>query len=273
MEEALFTLGMSDQAQQLVLEGKAKRIGGVVYHLVNGRPRGIVEHLSDRVVAEKAQQPAQVLYADNPVPLAMLNVSLKGLNQRLAHIEEQLNALREELQTVTSLLNQLHAKFDGALLGRLKGVLWAADIALQEGNQAMLTEQRQECLIIYEQMKGVAERLCTPEFIRTHPAVVEDYLQAMFLAGVAARDLSWHIAQEDSTRSIAQTVATDAKQLTERLESVMQGTSGLFWLERVHLNTLRCVREARDRLSGHVEALPDLTQARLQHLAVEPLDN
>jgi len=256
-------LGTTQYATELLEKGLAQREGGIVRNCETGRIIAFLQDV-DGPLVESAQPIA--------VPLAVLGISMTAVGKRLQAIEQELQQLRAQVEDLAASTELANIKLDGMLLGKLIGDLYACDLDLAAGNRSRCSEYRQVFIQAYYQCKFVAtQALESPEVLRRSGPVVHQYLQAMFLAGVAARDLSYRMNDKPGALKVANTLTEDARGIADKTRSKILARSALFWRNRQHLQLVQAADESSARLKSHQESLRELPSTELDKLIARQL--
>jgi hypothetical protein len=238
--------------------------GGVVRD--SGTHR-IVAHLRD------ADASSADLVAANVVPLAILGISAMAQNHRLKKIDAEIRKLSALMEDVAASAKLANVKLDGQLMGRLLGALHACHLELASGDTQRFAEYRQVFLEAYYQFRLTVDAIVRdPDLLRRHDACLRNYAQAMFLAGVAARDTSYRMTDHAGALHIADEVAKHSVALAAHARDRITAPSALFWRNDAHVELVLEVRESAARLTSHEETLRVLPRAAIDELGSRQLD-
>lgn len=263
MNVETLTLGIPEKAAAMLRAGTAYRDGGIVREFESGR---IVAFLQD------ADAPAKELACANVVPLAVMGISMMAVNHRLKRIEAELRSVRNLLEDVAAGVTFANAKLDGQMFGRLLGALHSCHLDISAGNMQKLADYRHTFLEAYHQFRSVVEEvLGNPELLRRFEPVLRRYMQAMFLAGIAARDVSYRLNDVQGAQQLATEIAQQASALAEAAQKKLSAPSALFWRNDEHITLALDVRESAARLRSHEEALRVLPSSEIRRIAARQL--
>lgn len=263
MHVETLTLGIPEKAAAMLQAGTAYRDGGIVREFESGR---IVAFLQD------ADAPARELASANVVPLAVLGISMMAVNHRLKRIEAELRSVRNLLQDVAAGVTFANAKLDGQMFGRLLGALHSCHLDIAAGNEQKLADYRHTFLEAYHLFRSVVEEvLGNAELLRRFEPVLRRYMQAMFLAGIAARDVSYRLDDAQGAQQLALEIAREASALAETAQKRLSAPSALFWRNNEHVTLALDIRESAARLRSHEEALRVLPSSEIGKIAARQL--
>jgi hypothetical protein len=263
-----YLLSMSEAAQKLVELGQAYRQGGVVYTSAGK----ILEHLHDVDVVSNANTAVQSLVSVSVVPLAIFGASMMAINHRLGKIEEKLDALKEQVKAVISLLIIDGHKLDALLIGKLIGTIRGCQMDILEQRNHRLVDHRQTLIEEYHQLKTFVFAMARSKAeLKTHVDVFSQYLRAMLLAGIAARDVIYRMGEYESAIAFSNELAKDGKELSDLVIGIIKLPASQFWVREPHFDVAIDVRESSDRLASHVMLLEKLPKKELQKLLCNQL--
>ncbi|WP_153145310.1 hypothetical protein [Dechloromonas sp. H13] len=258
-----YLLTMTEEARKLIEAGEAHRLGGVVYSNA-GR---IIEHLHDVDIAQNSEIAINGLVGAAAVPIAVFGASLIAINHRLAKIEEKIQQLQDQIKEVLTELHLLNFKADAQLIGKLNGTIHACQVDLSEQRNDRLPVYRQAFIEAYNVMKSFVFAMArkADEF-RTHEQVFVEYSRAMFLAGLAARDVSYRMGEEASAIEFSERLSRDAQELKSLVYGIVDTVPALLWRRDEHVDVAIEIRESQERLQSHVDMLKALPGDELQGL-------
>lgn len=247
MHSDKYYLGMSDEVKKMLLAGEAERSGGVIRRTDNKR---IVAWLRDSDFEnDRALNEGQEIGA---IPVALLGASFVAIHKRLAVIEGKLNQMLEKLDKVAFGVDMSNFKLDGMLLGELKGQLQACVLEIGEGRSENLITYRRKFIEKFHSIQRVVEGiLSNDDLMKDSVEVFHEYLLAMILVGIAARDVSIYANEHDSSKKFSMELCDEITKIEKRLTDKIKSPSALFWQREIHLDILKSVRESRDRVLGH----------------------
>ena len=254
-----YILGMSDEVRRMLLAGEAERSGGVIRRTDN---KQIVVWLRDSdFEGERSLNEGREIGA---IPVALLGASFFAIHKRLAVIESKLTQIQEKLEKVSSGLDVSNFKLDGMLLGELKGLLYTCALEIREGRTENLIHYRRKFIEKYHSIQRVVEGiLFNDELLKDCADVFHEYLLAMILAGIAARDVSIYANEHDSSRAFSTELCSEIAKIEKRLTEKIRSPSALFWQREIHLDIVKSVRESRDRVLGHHAALNEIPREKI----------
>lgn len=249
-----YFLGMSDEVRRMLLAGEAERSGGVIRRTDN---KQIVVWLRDSDFED--DRSLNEGHGVGAIPVALLGASFVAIHKRLAVIESKLNQIQEKLEKVSSAVDASNLKLDGMLLGELKGLLQACALEISEGRTENLIHYRRKFIEKYHSIQRVVEGILSKdELLKDCADVFHEYLMAMILAGIAARDVSIYANEQDSSRVFSAELCAEITKLEKKLTEKIKSPSSLFWQREIHLDIINSVRESRDRVLGHNAALIEI---------------
>ena len=257
-----FFLGMSETAFGAIQNGEATRRGGVVYWNTGG----ILEHLTDADIQNGSDE-VKELCGTNVVPFAVLGVSMLAINNRLEKIEATLRQMQLVINKILARAELSNLQATGNLIGHLRGTLHACHLDIQEGRRERLVEYRRSLLESYYIFKEIVDGIAgNPELVRESIEIFNKYSQFMFLAGVAARDVTYRMGKKNSARDLADEFAEHAIGLERSLRMTLSQPSALFWRNDQHISVALEIRESTARLSSQAESLRLLSNKEVRIL-------
>lgn len=243
-----YVVGLSDRGAALLREGKAIRTGGVL----RGKGGHIIEFLND---GDGDRIPGLM---NSLVPAAVQGVTMIVLEARLRSIERELCALRDAVDSVAEGVTRANVKLDAGFFGPLAGALQACHFELAEGRADRLCHYREEFLASHHSFARVLKELFAPQHFRRCSAELRGYLQAWAIAGIAARDVTLRLGEEESAMSLTEQLQQEAAAMSSAIDALVTAPSALFWQTSVHLSCQAMAREVRARLDGHSDFLRSL---------------
>lgn len=255
-----YQLAMSEATRKAIESGDAYRKGGVVYS-TSGR---IIEHLHDVELVQNANPAIQALISASAVPVVVFGASLVAINHRLEKIEAAIRSIKEQLEIVIDELRTANLKLDAQAIGKLSGLIKSCQIDINEGRNSRFPDYRKEFIVLYEELKSfVFSMTNNSQFLRKQHAVFIQYARAMFLAGVAARDLSYRMGEIGTTLKLSEDIGNDSQCLNKTVLEAVDNVPALFWRQEEHLDIAIEIRESRDRLLSHIDLLKVLPKELL----------
>lgn len=263
-----FVLGMSEKAFEAITSNQATRKGGVVYW----NHGGILEHLIDADI-QKGSEQVRALCGSSVVPFAVLGVSMLAINVRLEKIEVALRQMQSAIDKIMARTELSNLQATGHLIGRLRGTLYACHLDLQVSRMVSLAGYRKDLLEAYYSLREVANGIAgNPELLRQFVDVFHQYSQYMFLAGIAARDVTYRLGEEGAAKNLSYNIAAHSIALDGSLRSTLIQPSALFWRENNHITVALETRESAARLNSHAESLRWMSKKDIHTLVSSQID-
>lgn len=259
MQVETLTLGIPEQAEAMLNAGTAYRDGGIVREIGSGR---IVAFLHD------ADNTAQGLLGANVVPLAVLGISMLAINRRLEKIEAELRDIKNMVEELILAVQLTNIKLDSQMIGKLRGAMHACHLDIKSGQMHRMSEYRQVFLEAHHQFYGLIRGIVrNHELLRRLEPVLKQYIRAMLLAGIAARDVSFQMDDEAGAIDVAKTISSHSQEIADGIGNCLKAPSSLFWQTEAHIDLALEVRESAARIKSHEEELIMLPrQELLRHL-------
>jgi hypothetical protein len=258
------TLGIPEKAAEMLQAGTAYRDGGIVRDLESGR---IVAFLQD------ADAPARSLASVNVVPLAVMGISMMAVAQRLRKIEAELRSLQSRIEEVEAELTLVQVKLDAELFGKLLSAIQSCHFDISASHFQKLADYRHVFLETYHRFRlVVADGINNPELLRRFAPVLRRNVQGMFLAGIAARDVSYRLDDAQGALQLSADISREASVLAEIAQQKLSAPSAVFWRNDEHVAFALEVRESAARLRSHELALRVLPSSEVEKIAARQLE-
>ncbi len=264
MQNETLTLGIPEKALAMIRDGTAYRDGGIVRETDS---RQIVAFLQDADSSVSEFAKASV------VPLAIMGISIMAVNHRLKLIETELRSLEDALNNIDAKIDFANVKLDGQMIGSLLGSIHACHLDISAGITHKCADYRHVFLEYCYQFRSMVEGgLNEPELFRQFEPMLQRYAQAMFLAGIAARDVSYYLNDEKGALQLATELSHQSLSLAELAHKKIKAPSALFWIEKCHMDFVSDIKESAARLKSHEEALQLLPKSEIKKLIARQLD-
>ena len=241
------SLGIPEKAMEMIKAGAAYRDGGIVRELNTNK---IVAFLQD------ADHPIHHLGHANVVPLAVMGMSIVVLKRYLEKVENRLIQLAGILKSIQDDVKFANHKLDSAFFGDLLGALQSCHMEISENKTERFSHYRQCFLSAYHHAHSLLKKsLNDTNILKKHEDVLQQYYQAMVLAGIAARDISYRMGKSQSAREIAVEMAKSSEDIFSMIKGILNSPSSLFWQQPKHLEFAHQIKESTARLKSHEEML------------------
>jgi hypothetical protein len=247
MQVETLTLGITENAEAMINAGTAYRDGGIVREIGSGR---IVSFLHD------ADNTARGLLEASVVPLAVLGISMLAINRRFEKIEAELQDIKNMLKELILEVQLINSKLDIQMFCKLKGAMYACHLDIKCGQLHRLSEYRHVFIETHEQFYTLSRWVITnDDLLSRHEPELKQYIRAMLLAGIAARDVSFQMDDDSGAIDVTKTISFHSQEIADVLEKCLKKTKNLFWRTEAHINLALEARESTARIRSHEQEL------------------
>ena len=270
MIDNLYNLAISERAKQAIEAGLAFRQGGVV----RWNEGKILEILQDATLLKEATPVATSLLGASVVPMVIFSASMIAINHRLSKIENTLQELQLMLKEAISKIELINIKIDSSLIGKVNGLIHACSIDILEGRTHRFESYRQSFLENYHVLHQICNLMSkSSENLKNHFEILKNYMQAMLLTGIAARDLCYRIGENSTALFISEKISKDIENLEATMYENINSIPALIWRNDDHIDLVLEARESKERLKSHVCMLENLPHNNLQQILVNQINN